>query len=161
MMRRPIAVAVVLVMVGSKASAQRVDGLSQLGWIAGCWELKAGARTILEQWMAPAGGLMLGMSRTVVRDTAREFEQVRIELRSGRPSYVAKPSGQAEAAFDAETVTDTMVVFANPTHDFPQRISYRRVGADSLVARIEGKQGDKVRGIDFPMRRVGCSGAGR
>jgi hypothetical protein len=58
-------------------------------------------------------------------------------------------------------VSDSAVAFANPEHDFPQRILYRRVGADSLIARIEGKQGDKVRGIDFPMTRVACAGSRR
>jgi hypothetical protein len=49
-------------------------------------------------------------------------------------------------------------VFENPAHDFPQRIIYRRLSPDSLVARIEGPgPNNTTRGIDFPMRRVNCS----
>lgn len=99
---------------------------------------------------------MMGMSRTVSGDTVREFEHLRIETRGGKPTYVAHPSGQAESAFAAETVSDTLVVFANPAHDFPQKISYRKVGSDSIIARIEGPRGGQVRGINFPMRRVPC-----
>jgi hypothetical protein len=108
--------------------------------------------------MAPSGGLMMGMSRTVVRDTAREFEHLRIELTKGIPTYVAHPSGQSEAAFAAIAVSDTAVLFSNPAHDFPQRIEYRRITRDSLVARIEGAIGGGVRGVDFPMHRVACPG---
>jgi hypothetical protein len=101
---------------------------------------------------------MMGMSRTVVRDTVREFETLRIEMRNGVPAYVAMPSGQKETVFSLTAVSDTSVVFANPAHDFPQRIMYRRIGRDSLVARIEGPQGGQTRAINFPMRRVSCTG---
>ena len=155
--RAGVVVAMVLLGVGP-ALAQAPMGVQRLGWMAGCWELRAGSRIIHEQWMAPLGGMMLGMSRTVVRDTAREFEQLRVENRGGQASYVAHPSGQAETAFAAATLTDTLVVFSNPAHDFPQRILYRARGADSLLARIEGDQNGKTRGINFPMRRISCGG---
>ena len=101
---------------------------------------------------------MLGMSRTLVRGTAREFEFLRIVLRDSVPTYLAQPGGGAPTAFAAVLVSDTAVLFANPSHDFPQRIVYRKVGADSLVARIEGDQGGQVRGMNFPMKRVACVG---
>lgn len=106
--------------------------------------------------MAPAGGAMLGMSRTIVRDTVREWEHLVIRPTANGVAYTARPSRQAETSFAAEQLSDTLLVFANPAHDFPQRILYRRVGSDSLVARIEGPRGGQMRGIDFPMRRVAC-----
>lgn len=132
--------------------------VDQLRWLAGCWEQREGARITHEQWMLPAGNLMLGSSRTVVRDTVRATEVLRIESRGGVATYVALPSGQRETAFAASSISDSMVVFANPAHDFPQRISYRRLGADSLVARIEGSRNGQMRSVDFPMRRVSCTG---
>lgn len=153
-MSRPGLAAMVAVIVG--AGPVGAQDAQRLGWMAGCWELRSGARVVHEQWMAPLGGMMLGMSRTVVRDTVRESEQLRIENRGGRLSYVARPEGRPETVFTAATVTDSLVVFSNPDHDFPQRISYRVRGADSLVARIEGDQNGSARGVNFPMRRIGC-----
>ena len=124
------------------------------GWLAGCWEMSRGTTTIHEQWMSPKGGLMMGMSRTVVGDSAREYEQLRIERRATGIAYVAFPSGQSEAAFLATEFTDSMWVFNNPTHDFPQQISYRRVSKDSVIARIEGVNRGQPRAINFPMRRM-------
>ncbi len=149
-------VALVAVAVPSALRAQTSTELNRLNWLAGCWELRTPSRVTHEQWMSPLGGLMLGMSRTVAGNVTREYEFLRIEVRDGVPTYVAQPSGQAMAAFAATTASDTGVVFSNPAHDFPQRISYRRVGADSLVARIEGDRGGQVRGVDFPMARVRC-----
>lgn len=136
-------------------AAQTMDPAGA-AWLAGCWEQQRGARVVHEQWMAPRGGMMLGTNRTVVADTARAFEFLRLAPREGRLTYTAMPGGRAETHFAAVTLSDTLLVFENPAHDFPQRILYRRVGADSLVARIEGERGGQLRGVDFPFRRVTC-----
>jgi hypothetical protein len=49
-------------------------------------------------------------------------------------------------------------VFENPAHDFPQRIAYRRLSADSIVARISAERDGKSRGMDIRMKRVSCGG---
>jgi hypothetical protein len=145
-------------MASGAASVPRPQdpGIARLHWLAGCWELRRGERVTVEMWMPPGGGLMLGASRTVVAGTLREYEQLRLEVRDGRLVYTASPSGQPQTAFTAAGATDSGFVVENPAHDFPQRIIYRRRGADSLVARIEGETPGGPRGIDFPMRRTRC-----
>lgn len=131
--------------------------LDRVRWLAGCWELRRGDRTTLEMWMPPEGGLMLGASRTTVRGVVREFEQVRLRVDGDRVVYTALPWSQAETSFGSVEISDSGFTVENRQHDFPQRIIYRRHGADSLVARIEGPGPGGVRGIDFPMRRVACT----
>ena len=99
---------------------------------------------------------MLGASRTVAGPTVSEWEQLRLTARDSRVIYTASPSGQQQTDFAAVAVSDSGFTVENPTHDFPQRIIYARHGADSLVARIEGKTPQGLRGADFPMRRVRC-----
>ena len=107
--------------------------------------------------MAPRRGTMLGMSRTARDDSVLvEFEHLQIFERSGRAVYHAEPSGQKPADFEARVVSDTLVTFENLAHDFPQRVTYRRRGADTLVARIEGVRNGQLRGVDFPYVRVRC-----
>jgi hypothetical protein len=134
--------------------------VDRLGWIAGCWRQSGPSgsnRVTDEQWMAPRGRTMLGMSRTVRDDSVLvELEQLQILERNGRAVYHAQPSGQTAADFEARDVSDTLVTFENSKHDFPQRIIYRRRGADSLIARIEGTRNERLRGIDFPYARVAC-----
>ena len=131
---------------------------ARLAWLAGCWQLRAGARLTEEQWLAPRGGTMLGVSRTVRGDSLREYEFLRIHEAGDTLVYVAAPSGQPTAEFRAVAVTDGLVTFENPAHDFPQRITYRRTTPDSVVARIEGTAQGVVRGVDFPFARVACGG---
>lgn len=151
-----IGLAALAAVVAGGGARHRQDTLDRLGWLAGCWELRRGSRVTLEMWMPPAGGLMLGASRTVVNGALREWEQVRLSVRDGRLVYTALPSGQRETDFAAVAASDSGFTVENAAHDFPQRISYARRGADSLLARIEGSTPQGPRAVDFPMRRVRC-----
>jgi Domain of unknown function (DUF6265) len=143
--------------VGAPMSADP-SSVRRLGWMAGCWERARGNEVVEEQWMRPRGGTLIGMSRTTRGDSTVAYESMRIYEAEGRVVFAAQPSGQAPAEFHSEAVTDSTVVFANPTHDFPQRVSYRQAGTDSLIARIEGSRSGKLHGVDFPMRRIACAG---
>jgi hypothetical protein len=150
-MRAPtIAASLVLGVLPAVLTGQAVQPPA---WLAGCWEQRTGSRESLEMWMPPAGGLMLGASRTLVNGAVREYEQLRIAVDSGKLVYTATPSGQQTASFTSTRVTDSSFTVENLQHDFPQRIIYRRHGADSLIARVEGA----ARGFDYPMRRSSCT----
>jgi hypothetical protein len=127
-------------------------------WLAGCWVMRAGPLVIDEQWMAPAGGTMLGMNRTIVRDTTRQHEFLRIAVTDSGVVYHAAPSTQAPAAFVASEITGYRAIFDNPAHDFPQRIGYRSAG-DSLYAWIEGEDDDGPARGEFRYARRSCGAA--
>lgn len=135
-------------------------GADDLLFMAGCWAGRLGPMTVEEQWTPAVGGQMMGMARTVKagRVIFSEFLRIR-ELADGTLVYTPRiGSVEKPVEFRAIRVSETEVVFENATHDFPQRILYRKM-ADGLFARIEGKDKGKDRGEDFPMRRVSCSGA--
>ena len=126
-----------------------------VAFLTGCWKYERGGRLVEEHWMAPSGGSLLGISRTVAGGKVAEFEFLQIrDLPSGL-TYIAKPSGQPEASFTATSKASGEIVFENPKHDFPQKISYRLDG-DALAARVEGTINVKPRSIDFPFSRVNC-----
>src|SRR5687767_3719967 len=55
--------------------------LAPAGFLAGCWRAtEADGAVVEESWSLPAGGLMLGWSRTLRPGRAAQFEQLRIEL---------------------------------------------------------------------------------
>lgn len=143
--------------VMSGDSPRRVQ---RLQWMSGCWEERSAASTTEEFWTTPNGGILFGIGRTIVRraggDTTRSFEVMRIFERGGKLVFLAQPSGQELAEFTEQELTDSSVVFANPTHDFPQFVRYRRRGADELHARVDGKMDGKDRGFDSRYRRVSC-----
>ena len=151
--------AAMMLVASASAAVFRSDPspLDQVAWLAGCWERSSGNRTGEEQWMRPRGGMMLGMGRTVRGDSTVEWEHLRIAAEGDTLVYHAIPSGQEPAAFRAITVSADLVVFEDKAHDFPQRVIYRRAGADSLHARVEGVMQGRQRGIDFRFQRASCS----
>ena len=108
--------------------------------------------------MAPRGANMVGMSRTVRGEVLVAYEFLILREVGEQLEYESHPSGQRSAKFLSTTVSDAMVLFENPQHDFPQRIGYRREGTTSMVAWIEGTDKGQARRIEFPYRRVKCGG---
>jgi len=132
--------------------------VEELSWLAGCWETRdtAKQRSIVEQWMAPDGGAMIGMSRTVRAGKMTGYEFLRIVRDDVSVKYVSRPSeNSTDTDFRLLKISGNEVIFENLQHDFPQRVIYRRDG-DKLNARIEGPSGGKTVGIDFPYQRVTC-----
>lgn len=123
-------------------------------------ERQGTASVTLEMRMLPAGGMMLGASRTVAGGAVRGTERLALREQGGRLAYIAEPSDQSVTVFTSTQVTDSTFTVENPEHDFPQRIMYRRLGVDSLLARIEGPGPSGPRAVEFPMRKVSCSSRG-
>jgi hypothetical protein len=137
--------------------APQGKAIQQLAWLQGCWETSSTTRTIEEQWTAPRGRSMVGLSRTVRGGELVAYELVVIRERGDRLVYIAHPSGQPSAEFLSTSLSENGAVFENPGHDFPQRIGYRRQGS-SLQAWIEGTTDGQTRRIEFPYRRAVCPG---
>lgn len=125
--------------------------ISEVGWISGDWETAPGGRAQIEEhWTRPAGGSMLGMSRTVMGIRTLEFEYLRLEQRSDGIYYVAHPKARCPGTdFKLTSVTSSEAVFENPAHDFPKRIIYRKTAAGSLVASIDGGEGTKGQSFTY------------
>jgi hypothetical protein len=124
--------------LGATADAVAVSSpVDALAWLAGCWKHEEPGFRRDEQWMRPSGGTMIGMSRSVAEERTVEHEYLRIEVRGERLAYVANPSGQAEAVFLQAEITDRMVAFEAPGHDFPQKIVYERMSPRSIVDGVE------------------------
>ena len=153
---RIICALVLAATVGAADKPGAKPGIDALAWLAGSWEFEQGGRVVREVWMAPGGGTMLGMSRTVKGGKTIEYEFLQIRGGPGGDLfYVARPSRQKEAAFQLKEMTAHSVVFENLAHDFPQRISYTLQADGTLLAAIEGPGNDgATRRIEFPFRRA-------
>ena len=134
------------------AAAVTIDSV---GWLQGCWALESAQRTVEEHWMAPRGGSMVGVGRTIRDGKLVEYELIVLREQEGRVAYHAHPSGQPSAVFMSTSISGSGAVFENPEHDFPQKVGYQRNG-DALTAWIEGTAGGKARRVEFPYRRTRC-----
>jgi hypothetical protein len=135
-------------------SAQPVE---RMAWLAGCWKGEFGEPGTVEHWLPPAGGVMLGMSRTIKQAKLIEYEFMQLrQLPDEVLAFVPQPSGRAPTIFRLLRLADAEAVFENPEHDFPQRITYSRQGESRLSASIEGARNGATRRIEFSFLRVSC-----
>jgi hypothetical protein len=158
-MRPTILAAPVLIalhVLATEARAQRAEPIASLGWLTGCLEARSATRVVEEQRMPLRVGTMLGMGRTTNARGLADYELTLIRQDGDRLLYEAHPKGQLPATFVARVASEDSVVFEAPEHDFPQRVAYRRVGRDSVLAWVEGTMRGTARRFEFPYRRVPC-----
>ena len=127
------------------------SSISKLDWMAGSWQTAPGGRVQVEEyWTHPAGGSIMGMSRTVAGDKTVEFEYLRVEQRGDVIYYVASPEGRCPATdFKLTHISEQEAIFENPGHDFPKRIIYRKNSDGSLTASVDGGEGTKSQSFAY------------
>jgi hypothetical protein len=142
---------------GDPTNTKRPDAsVEDVRWLAGCLEARSASRLIEEARLDVRAGTMLGMGRTTTAKGLMDYELTLIRDQKGKLVYEAHPSGQAPTIFTARIANSDSVIFAAPEHDYPQIVGYRRVGADSVTAWIDGTVQGKQQRIEFPYRRVPC-----
>lgn len=134
------AIALAIASATSAAPARAIEPGSRLDWMAGHWCGGDGER-IEEAWLPQAGGMLLGMARTVRDGKAVEYELMRIVVDGDRATFIAQVNGGAPVAFEAVASGEGWIRFGNPAHDFPQTVEYRRAG-DRLDAWVAGPGAD-------------------
>lgn len=136
----------IFVLAALAASAAPAD----LAFMKGAWEGGPPGMKFEERWTEEAGGLMLGLSRTIKGERAIAFEFLRIEFRKDAVFYVAQPGGKPKTEFKLTSFDGKSATFENPEHDHPKLIRYS-LGADgSLKAELDGAEGKQ----GFVFKRV-------
>jgi hypothetical protein len=132
--------------------------LADLGFMAGCWRGGAEGGTVIDEYYTPPSeNLMLGVSRYTKGGRVTSYEFATIAARGDSDLVLTpRPMGQSPADFSLAKLEPGSAVWSNPKHDFPQLISYRRLGSDSLAARIEGPGPNGTESSEWKMGKVPC-----
>lgn len=127
--------------------------IGAVSWLTGDWVATVGANEVEERWMSPAGGAMVGNSRTTRGAPASmvEFEFLCIAERAGGLVYTAMPNGGPATDFLLTRISDDSATFENPDHDFPKTLIYARRADGGYDATISGAPGP--RSLTWSFRR--------
>jgi hypothetical protein len=137
------------------APADSSSSASDFAFIQGAWRADQGDAVVEERWTDDVGGVMLGVGRTIKGGRTVFFEFLRIERRrDGNVYYVAQPRGNPPTDFKLTSSADGKLVFENPKHDFPQKITYERVDQDTVRATISGPRGGTEASESWEYKRV-------
>ncbi|MEM7661602.1 MAG: DUF6265 family protein [Pseudomonadota bacterium] len=114
----------------------------------GCWESPNGLSR--EVWLEDPSGWLMGYALDRSPDGAvRFFEHMRLERMEGETDVLVVTGGRESdtVRFEREGAGDELFRFVNPTHDYPQIISYSR-SDDQLNAEISKIDGSDIRRFD-------------
>ena len=113
-------------------------------FLSGCWEHRSeDGRWTEECWTDTRGGLMIGSGRDGKGDQVRHWEWMRIERGTyGSLTFYGSPKGVAAVSFKAIEADAKSITFANPDHDYPQRVRYvvTDTGLDAEVSLADGSK---------------------
>jgi hypothetical protein len=133
------------------------DEILKTGWLIGTWQMKLTNKQIFETWTAANDSTLLGKSYFVQSGDSIFMETISIAKRMGQLYYiptVKNQNGGKAVWFVLTSAKDKQMMFENPAHDFPQKIMYKLVTRDSLLAEISGVINDKWEARQFPMSRL-------
>lgn len=124
--------------------------LNDVEWMLGCWQSADGQA--LEVWVKVSETSFTGFGVAVSGGEFVFYELLRVDSTArGALTYTAYPMGEAPTVFTATELRDERVVFTNPDHDFPQKITYSREG-DALSAATSSLDGKGRQSFD----KVAC-----
>lgn len=135
---------------------KRYPNLEKAGWMIGTWENVSPEGSLTETWKKANDSVYNGRTCFTAGNDTLFTETIRLEEADGSFAYVTAVSNQNggnPVRFDMTSITDDQIIFENPAHDFPQKITYNRINNDSLVAQISGKRKGKQAFETFPMKR--------
>jgi len=152
------ALLVALAAIASASGAAAQNALERLDWLQGEWERTTSRGAIaIERWRPTAGIGLVGESVMLPPGGGSEVvtEALLLVPMGDGVFYVARPrENPYPVAFRLVSADGDTTVFENPTHDYPQRIVYRRTGPDTMTVWIEGPDPEgNNRRIDFDFRR--------
>lgn len=111
-----------------------------MDWILGEWEGKEENTFFFEKWEKEDDSTYLGTGKISKGEQVLVNEKLVLDMQMGIIMYGVdiEGSGQGMVYFRMMEKTDSLWVFSNPEHEYPQNIIYRRVSADSMTAEISG-----------------------
>jgi hypothetical protein len=127
-------------------------------WLIGDWrQTTATAQNLVESWSQKNAATLIGRSVQITGVDTVLLENITIINRNDSLLYIPAVPNQNDGKpviFFCTLQNDSLLVFENPEHDFPQKITYTKITADSVVAAISGVYKEQLRSRSFYMKKL-------
>jgi hypothetical protein len=126
-----------------------------LAKLLGVWEGIQGSGIYHEEWRQLSDTLLEGRAYLVKKGEITNPENLKIVIEDGQVYYIADVShNEAPVRFRMTSCSDTILVFENPSHDFPQKITYDLAEEGWLKAVIEAERDGEIRKVEFRLKKT-------
>ncbi|GAO42229.1 DUF6265 family protein [Flavihumibacter petaseus] len=136
---------------------QDKKNFQQLMALEGRWQRQGVEAPGFEEWKKADDQQLSGRSYLLKGEDTVVTETVKLSRRNGQIVYVATAANQNDnkpTAFFLVSAEKKIFVFENNDHDFPKRVIYHLVSADSLHAWIDGGALAPEKRVDYYFRKV-------
>jgi len=139
-------ISLVLLISCQKKSDRNYEKLNKLNWLQGHWEQKLPEGLLVENWKKENDSTLSGETYFINTKDTMHYESIKLTQNEEELNYSATVTGQNNDQpidFKLTSDNDRTFDFENPTHDYPQKISYKKISDTQLSATISGKQQGK------------------
>ena len=130
-------------------------GVATLAWMTGCWVEDLGPLQVEDEWTAPTGDRMVGVSRTHQGDST-----IAVELRtiqdSARSVMLTSITNHARMTLRSDRFTSSVAEFVASVRSRRVVVRYDRDGSNRLVMHSEHPIGIRQSTLDEIFHRVPC-----
>lgn len=140
----------------SGSDANEKDKIKAAHWLLGKWEYKTPEGNLSETWKKVDDSTYNGQSYFIKAKDTIHFETITLQQKGEELTYTAIIKGQNNdkpVPFKLTQSTEKEMVFENPKHDYPQKITYKNVSKDNLIAIISGIQSGKPAKEQYAMKK--------
>lgn len=156
-MKRLIPILLAVVVLFTAFTVLDKPAINDAEWMLGTWKNESKDGTLIEAWQKQNDTTYTGYSHFIIGKDTVFTEQIRLEQHGSDLFYmptVKDQNGGKPVIFKASLHNKKQIVFENPLHDFPQKITYSHPTKDSLVAEISGTEKGKFKSEKFLMVRA-------
>ena len=137
-------------------SDDKFEKLEKLDWLIGTWEQKLPDGILIESWTKENDSTFLGKNLFINEKDTIHAESIVLTQKNDKLLYISTVNGQNNDEPTTFTLTldaDNTVSFENQAHDYPQKITYRKVSSNRLIATISGLQQGKTSQESYSMAK--------
>ena len=156
-MKKIIGIILLIVFVSCQnKSEKKFDKLEKLNWLVGNWEQSLPDGTLKENWTKQNDSTFSGNNYFINAKDTVHFESIKLTQTAEELTYSATVIGQNNdepIGFKLISDSNNTYTFENSAHDYPQKITYKKVNDTNLVATISGKQQGKDSQESYSMKK--------
>ena len=136
---------------------KKFDKLEKMNWLVGQWKSKTSEGLLTETWSKENDSTFLGQTY-FIKNEKDTVHSESIVLTQSKDELIYRPTVKGQnndesVDFKLTTELENSFTFENPKHDYPQKITYKKINEKSLIATISGQQQGKSSSESYPMKK--------
>jgi len=133
------------------------EELNKANWLLGEWQKEDSLGLLVEIWKSQNDSTFTGQSYYILNKKDTVHSET-IELKQNGDNLIYSPTVKGQnnngpVSFLMIEEKDSVMVFENPKHDYPQKIRYQLNSDKSLIATISGIQKGKESSESYLMQK--------